>query len=234
MTRLRVLGVAVRPLVRSLRWRPLVGAAVAAAVVVWLLSPDDGDPAGLLGALRLGGFLLAAGAAFFLDDDAAETLACSPTSLRARRTLRLAVLGAVFAVLWALLVGMAWALAHAGAGGVPIAALTLEVAGMLALSLAVAAVGARWAPDGRGGVAGGPALTLAMLAAYLGQMRWPRYVTLFPLAPGDPTWTTAHVRWAVLLAAAVTVVAITCADPARRPSLHQLRRRRPVTPARVA
>ena len=232
MMRLRVLGVAVRPLVRSLRWRPLVGAAVAAAVVVWLLGPDDGDAVAVLGPLRLGGFLLAAGAALLLDDDAAETVACSPTALWARRALRLAVVVGGFTMGWGVLVAMASA--SAGDGGVPVAAATLEVFGMLSLALAVAAVGARWAPDGRGGVAGGPALTLAMLAAYLGQMRWPRYVTLFPPAPGDPSWTPAHLRWALLLAAAVTVVAVTCADPARRWSLHQVRRRRPATPARVA
>jgi hypothetical protein len=210
----RVLALALGPVTRSLRWRPLLGAGGVAATLLWLLRPDDGDPAVLLGLLRLGGFLLAAGAAFFLDDDAGGTLACSPTALWQRRGLRLAVLAGVLTVLWGLLAGMVSALA--GASGVPLAAATLEGAGMVAFALAVAAVAAPRAPDERGGVAGGPALTLLVLGGYLGQMRWPRYLTLFPVAPGDPGWAPAHLRWAVLLAVAVTVLAVTSADPARR------------------
>lgn len=221
MTRRRVLVLAVRPMVRSLRWRPLLGAAVAAAALLWLLRPDDGDPATLLGLLRLGGILLAAGSAFFLDDDAAETVACSPTSLAARRGLRLVVLVGVFAVLWGLLLGVASASAAAGVGGLPIAGATLEVAGMLAFALAAAAVAGRWAADERGGVAAGPALTLLVLGAYLGQMRWPRYVTLFPVGPGDASWAPARLRWAVLLWLSAAVVALTSADPARRSDLRR-------------
>ena len=94
------------------------------------------------------------------------TLACSPTPLLGRRALRVA--GAVVAAgaTWAaLLVDVRWA---AGPGGWAPAALTLQAAALLATALTMAVLASRFAPDGRGGVAGSASvLVLALVSVAL-------------------------------------------------------------------
>ena len=102
---------------------------------------------------------------------------------------------------------------------------TVEAVAMLALALAVSVNAAPYVPDGRGGVAAGPALTLAMLGVLLAQHLYPRWATLFALSPTMPEWDAARVRWIVLLSAAVVALAVATLDPARR------RRALPVTGA---
>lgn len=216
---MRTAALSLRPVVRSIRWGPLVGAGAAATAMVWLMGPDRPNPPTSLSSLRLAAFLLCAGAAFALDDQAADTLAPSPTTLLARRGVRLAVVVAGAGLLWAALIAVAGVAAPAGQGPIPAAAATIEAAALVAFTLTSAVVACRWAPHGLGGIAGGPALTLAVLAAYLGQMRWPRHLTVFPLGPGDPNWEAAHRRWWVVLAVALAVMVAESLDPARRRSL---------------
>ena len=212
---MRTAARSLRPVARSVRWGPLLGAGLAGAVLVGLMRPDRPDASASLAALRLAAFLLAAGAAFALDDRAADTLAPSPTPLWARRALRLAVVVAGAAALWAAVTAAAALAAPAGQERLPAAGATLEAAAMLAFTLAAAVVAGRWAPSGLGGVAGGPVLTFAVLTVYLGQMRWPRHLTFFPLGPGDPAWGAAQHRWSAVLALALAVLAAKSLDPAR-------------------
>ena len=201
---------AVRPTLRAMPWRPLLAAAASAGVAVWLINPAAGEARGLM-ALRVTGLLLAAGAAFGIDDPAEATVAASPTPLAVRRAHRLFPLG----VAWVLL----WALAGVTIGGeaprVPLAIPTVEAGAMLALALAAAALAAPHVPERRGGFVAGPALTLAMVGVLMAQHFYPRWATLFALSPEEPEWDAARIRWIVLLAAALVALAATSLDPAR-------------------
>ena len=210
----RVALVALSTTARSMSWLPLLAGAATAGVGMWMIDPAGGE-APLLAALRLSAFLLAAGGAFALDDPAADTLAASPTRLRARRVHRLVLLGTVWGALWA--VALAAAEAVSATGALPVAVTTIEAAGMLALALAAAAVAMPHVAEGRGGVVAGPALTVAMLGALLAQYHYPRWATLFAFSSSQQEWQAARARWVVLLAAAVMALACASLDPARRP-----------------
>lgn len=199
------------PTLRAMSWLPLLGTAVSAGVAVSLIDPAAGEGRALV-ALRVAAFLLAAGAAFALDDPAASTLAASPTALRARRAHRLLPACAAWGVLWTL----ALATTAAGAEDAPVAAATLEAGGMLAVALAAAALAAPHTPDGRGGVAAVPVLTLGVLGCVLAQYLYPRWVTLFVMSTAEPEWGAARARWIVVLAVAVAALSATSLDPARR------------------
>jgi len=95
----------------------------------------------------------------------------------------------------------------------PVAALTLEAAALLAVTLAAAAVATRRLGHGKGGTAAGPAL----LAFVMGMTAIGKYWPLFPQSPADPGWAPAHARWAAILAAAAIVLVAASLDPARRP-----------------
>lgn len=204
-----------RLLVRSLlRTVPLVPLAAAAACGALALSLE-GDVVFLL---RLAAVALCTGAAFALDDPAAVTTASTPTPLLFRRLLRVALMAPLVVAIWALL------LAYAGES--VRTALTLELAAMLAVTLAVAALATPHMADGRGGLAAGPALLALMAVAALAVPgRW----TLLAKA-GDPRWAASHVRWGFVLALAVGAVVYASLDPGRHRRVRRLldRRREPI------
>lgn len=214
-TRWRPLAVALPAVSRAVRWRPLLGSALAGAVVLWLVRPAGEAGPGSLPGLRLAGLLLCTGAAFVLDDPAQSTLASSPTNIALRRGLRLSLLCAALGLMWTAMLIAAAFFVRGSLSQVPTGAATLEAGGMLALVLALAAVASARGVEGTGGVTAGPALVLAMLGATLGQQVWPEQLTLFPFGPDDPTWEIAHVRWAVVLLAAILVLALRSLDPGR-------------------
>lgn len=197
------------PVTRAISWGPLAGGSVIAlAVVVWLRVRGAGT-VGLIGGLRVGAVLLAAGAAFALDDPAATTLASSPTPLSTRRSLRLALaLAACFAA-WTTMLLVAGGPARAAAAG-----LSLEAAGMLAVALAAASVAAPRVANGLGGLAGGPTLVSFLLAAMVVQQHWPHWSLL--AFPGTAAWEAAQLRWLILACAGSTLVGLAARDPARR------------------
>jgi fluoroquinolone transport system permease protein len=189
------------PVTRTLAWAPLAGGALVALALLAVLRVRDAGPNTMVGALRLGAVLVAAGAAFALDDPAASTLASSPTPLRTRRSLRLLPGVAVCAGVWASL------LALAGEEVTPFAgALTVEAIGMLGLTWAAAAVAT--------GSAGGPALLFVLLAAGMVDAVSPQWKTHLLVPPGDPAWATAHWRWLALAITGALVIAWTTRDPA--------------------
>ncbi len=69
-------------------WGPLAAAAAALAVITVGMRPWEGHPLSL-SAARLAVALAAVAAAFGVDDNAAVTVAASPTPLSRRRTTRL-------------------------------------------------------------------------------------------------------------------------------------------------
>jgi hypothetical protein len=106
---------------------------------------------------------------------------------------------------------------HLGTGGLlPIWGLTVEMVAMMMTGMAIAALATRWVPEGLGGVAAGPTLLVLLGAAAFLPYRW----TLFPDSLGDPQWSAAHARWAVILVLATVLFVYFSRDPAaRRPGL---------------
>ena len=193
MIRLRQSALLIRPLVRTIRWLPL---PVAALLGVGLLTFGEQG----LGDLRLAMIALCIGAAFVLDDVAAPTVESSPPPLLFRRTLRLALVLPLAAALWGLLL---W-----DANGSPaVGALTLELAGMLALTLAAAAL--------VNGAAAGPVLLVLLGAARLLPDRW----SIFDGSQG------AHARWGLVLAIGVAGFLYASLDPGRLRFSARMRRR---------
>ena len=197
MKRARQAVVLVMPSLRAMAWLPLLPAGALALAVLSFDGP-------VLLQLRLAALALCVGAAFVLDDPAAETLATSPSSLPFRRLVRVALVLPLVAALWALVL---W---YAGTGFD--AALTLELAAMLAVTLAAAAFAIPRLADGRGGAAAAPSLLVLMGAS---TFALPDAWTLFAQGPSDPRWAGSHARWTVVLLAAVAGLVYASLDPAR-------------------
>ena len=210
------------PTARSMQWRPLLGAAGAAAALVFLTTrtrtvfgapvPDVGERVLWL---RMAAILLAMGAAFLLDDPSEDTTRHVPTTMLSRRLLRVAIAVPVLTATWAALL---WAALHASIAKqpFPIAAVTLEAAGLVALGLA-AAVGLRaFVPERLGGVAAAPALLVVVGVAYALQYL-PGHLLLFPLDPADGVaWRHAHDLWRLVGVGALLVLVVLSLDPGRR------------------
>jgi len=217
------------PTVRSIRWQPVLGAAGAAAALMFLTTrtrmvfgapvPDVGERVLWL---RLAALLLAMGAAFLLDDPSEESTRHVPTTVLARRLLRVTIALPVLAVVWAALL---WIALHASIveQPFPVAAVTLEAAGLVALGLA-AAVGLRaFVPERLGGVAAAPALLVLVGIAYSLQYL-PGHLLLFPLDPADRVaWRHAHDLWRLVALGALLALVALSLDPGRR-GIRRLRR----------
>jgi hypothetical protein len=195
----------VRPLWRATRVAPILAAALAGLAIVHL-----GRPVGWAGTavanLPEAGTLVCFGAAFMLDDPAANVLAASPTTLIFRRFLRVALVIPLLALLWGVLL---W---HAQ---IPSGAWSLSAgfSGMLVVTLAIAAVAGHLVPGGSGGLAVGPTLFVLMLA----QLVMPESLRFLPLNFGRH-WVDAGPRAIISAAAAVAMFLAASQDPARRGS----------------
>lgn len=180
-----------------------LAAAVALPVVAWQGLDDDRPAVAVLRGIAV---LLAAALALSVDEAGAALLDASPTALRRRLAARLAVCGAVAGPLWA----GALAVATARGAVVPVAGLTLELAALAALGLAVPAALRRWWRVAEPALVSGPLLLGTLLAA----AQLPREVRLLVSTPLDPAWDAAHLRWSLLLTAALALLAVAVADPA--------------------
>ncbi|HEY3009330.1 MAG TPA: hypothetical protein VGJ63_14860 [Micromonosporaceae bacterium] len=188
---------------RAISWHPvLAGWAIGAAVLGWK-ADDVHDAAGAATLLRIVAVLLVTGVVGLLDDDAANVLAPIPVPLAWRAGVRCGLAGVAVAAPWA--AALLWV--RPGHSAV---ALTLECAALTAFGLAVASGIARWWSPRDAGLAAGPAVLGAAAFAALLPPRWAMF------APPGAGWPTAHVRWAVVLAVALVVLALTVRDPARR------------------
>ena len=165
---------------------------------------DDSRTA--LAVLRGLAVLLAASLALSVDEAAARLLDASPTALRRRLGARLAVCAAGVVPLWA----GALALAEWRGAAVPAPALTLELAALCALGLAVPAALRRWKGVPEPAIVTGPLLLGTVLLA----SQLPRSVRLLVSTPLDPAWQAAHLRWALLLAVSAALLTVALADPA--------------------
>ena len=200
----RQLRAAAAPLVRAVRWQPLLVAAALAVALLWWRSGDLEAPAGQVWLLRGVALLLAAAVPFGLDDASRGTLAASPTPLSSRTVGTLLVVVLPAALVWAM--SCAWVVARADAAP-PVGSLTLEALALCASSTAVALSLCRWRD-----VADPGALTAPVVVALgLGLPQLPSWLAVAVL-PG-PSWGPAHLRWLALLVAALAVAGLALADP---------------------
>jgi hypothetical protein len=190
------------PLVaRTIRWIPIPASSAIALWIVYAGTHSD-RPTNIV-QVPLAGLVVCAAAGFLLDDEAAETVASSPTSLLVRRGIRVA-LG--LPLIWAIWGVLAWYAAGLTASA------SLEFAGMLALTLALAGVGGIILGEERAGLFSTPALFVALGASAILSNRWQP----FPLTPLSPTWFDRYARWGIVLIVSLLVFLLTSADPAKR------------------
>ena len=191
-------------------WPPLAAFTVSLGLLALAVRPGSVlEAEELVQWLRIAIVTGALGCAFLLDDPSEPTTESGAGSLLLRRALRVALLLPATAAWW---VAVVWRIrAVYPAVSLPIAAFTLEVAALLAVTMALAAAGSRLAPERRGGVVAAPALLALTSAAFL----LPAQVTLYA-QPGSAAWDGAHRRWALLLGLALAAFAAASRDPAHR------------------
>lgn len=224
LRQLRLVPALLVPTARAVGWAPPL-AAFALSVGLLVLAVRRGQASsaeGLVVWLRITMVVGALGYAFLLDDPSEPTTEAVVGSLLLRRTLRVALLLPATAAWWAAAV---WRVRVVRPGvPLPVAALTLEVGALLAVTVALAGVGTRLAPERRGGVVAAPALFAVVCTVIL----LPARVALYAM-PGSPGWDGAHQRWAMLLGFALAAFAAASRDPAFgrvRSQLHRLTRGR--------
>lgn len=196
MTRRRRCALLVPSLLRALPRTQLAAGMTAAFGAVWLLSTDP-DSARTIVAVQCAALALGLAVASILDDPAADTIAAVPPTLLSRRILTIALVLPAVVAAWAGLVSLSGIAA-------PVAgAMTLQLGGLILLTLAFAAALAR------GGAVAGPLVVLAFLGARAAAPGW-----AFSPELGDWRWDVA---WAGLAACALLALLLASRDPAHRP-----------------
>ena len=208
---LRLVPALLVPTTRAVGWGPPLAAfAVSLGLLALAVRPGLDAPRrrSCVQWVRLAIIAAALGYAFLLDDPSEPTTEGVAGSLLLRQDAAVALLLPATAAWW---VAVVWRVrAVHPAMSLPVAALTLEAAALLAVTLALAAAGSRLAPERRGGVVAAPALLALACAASL----LPAQVAMYA-QPGSAAWDTAHRRWAVLLGLALATFAAASRDPAQ-------------------
>jgi MFS family permease len=175
----------------------IVGAVCAVSVLVASAVAEQTDPTGaLVAALLLSTCVIG----FTLDDEAAVTLASSPTTLRRRRSLAATIGLPPILVGWCaalVLVGAEWPALH-----IAVTDLAVEVGALALLTLAIAA---RW--GGAAATIGAPVLALVMTVLAT------RYNGI-PSLPLDSQW---HDRWLLVAIFGLAWFIYEVRDPAAIP-----------------
>jgi hypothetical protein len=156
--------------------------------------------------LQIGAFLLGAGAGFVTDDPAAETLAPSPTTLRARQGLRVAGAALATALAAVVLASLARPSGIGEAG-----ALVAMTAGILGLNLGVSGVAGRRRGWRHGGLVSGPAVLFVVIASSALPPQW----RLLPTGDIPGGWPAICTRWALASLLGLLLLAYSLRDPAR-------------------
>lgn len=187
---------------RVVSFAPLACVAAVGVVVVGFTTGGDGA---LVSRTRMAAMLVAATSAALLDDAAAVTLAPSPTPLVARRSFRIAIIGALVATWWSLTL----VIASLRTTDLPAAALTREVIVLTAIAIVGALAAQRWSTDGQGGSAGGLAAIGWFVLSFLPRVR------RVPLPPNALDPQSTGQLTAVTIVAVVAALALS-RDPAAR------------------
>jgi hypothetical protein len=221
LKRLEVVRALIQPTIRGMPWVPLAVAGVIAPLTTnFMAGASMHGLSDRFNALRIAGTAMAVAIGFVLDDPAREGTQHQPVPLLLRRAVRVGLALPVTAAIWLLCLWLAfrtWPPVSADmasvqpAADLPLAALTLEFAGLLAAALALSAAATPFVPEAMGGVAAGPILILLVLIGAV-------LSTVVPLFVGDPTepgWQAAHKAWWVILATGLGAFALVSRDPGR-------------------
>ena len=180
-----------------------VSAALVLLVATWNGLDDDATAVMVLRGIAV---LLAAALALAVDEPAAALLDATPTPMVERLAARLTLCAVLVLPSW----GAALALTSLRGADVPLLAMTLELGALVALALAVPLALRRWWRVTEPALVVGPLL----LGALLGAAHLPQRLALLPVTPFDPSWEAAHLRWSLLLVAALALLVVGLADPA--------------------
>lgn len=183
---------------------PLAVVAVAVLAVAPAIVVAASGRHGFAGALSAASVLAGAGVGYAADDEAAPTLAPSPTTLVVRRALRVIVMVIMLVAAWLAALLIAYRYAN-GAPDVP--ALAAELCATAALSAAFACRARTDAPVATGFGAAIAAL-IAMVTVSSFAYRWSALPALGR--------RTVHDRWWLVAAAGFIVAAWWSRDPAGR------------------
>lgn len=183
----------VRHTVHAVAWQPPLLASVLATLAVAIgPGPDTVLP------LQVAAVVLAASAAFAFDDPAFEMIAALPSTLAARRTVRLLLVTVALWTVWVSLLG--W---RHPADAQEVWTLIAMFGGLFWLSIGISGAAGR-RTGGIGAAVTGPTLLLALVASSVVPPRWR------PLPLGDVPggWAALQVRWsaAALLGASLLCV----------------------------
>ena len=201
--------------IRSLPLRS-IGLQLVAAVALVAVTLRGLDSVGTATQVLQGvALLLAATLALAVDEPGAEVLDATPTPFARRVGRRLLVLGWPAVALWSL----ALAVVTLRGADVPVVLLSLQGLALLSVGLAVPAMLRRWRRMWEPGLVAGPVLIGFLIAVD----QLPRSLALMPLQPWGPPEEVAHLRWAAVLLAGVSVLLVALSDPAtavrhRRPA----------------
>ncbi|MEV0371124.1 hypothetical protein AB0I10_15035 [Streptomyces sp. NPDC050636] len=206
------------PVLRAARTTPLLGAGLAAVLLV-------GIPAALSAHLRLtdgvllmrvATVLIALGAAFMLDDPAARTTEVVPTPRLLLHGLRAFTAVITAGALWTavLLLGRS-AITGEERELLPEPGLALEAGALLLVVLMLASAGLKATAGIGGGLVAAPGAALLLLTAML--LPLPDGVALFP-QPLTPEWGMSRQLWAGVAGIAVAVTGLLLREPRRQRS----------------
>jgi hypothetical protein len=196
-----------RAITQTVRWEILAGATVCSALLLWWQDDRLVVPSAAMWLLRGVALLLAAAVAFAPDDAARGTLGALPTPLWWRSAVRIVPPLGLSALVWG--AAVVWVAARV-ARPLPWGDLALETAAFWALTLGTSCGVARWRHlDEPGYVVAPLVLCVGLLLTEL-----PERVSLVTFPGAD--WDDAHLRVAAVLGAALVVLALSVADPARR------------------
>lgn len=188
---------------------PLRAAALhltGAGVLLLVTAPALDGPGTALQVLQGLAVLLAATLALAVDEPGAELLDATATPFAVRVARRLLALSAVVLPLWLLaLLLVTWRGAD-----LPLAGVTLEALGLVALALAAAAALRRWRRTAEPGAVSGAVL----IAFFVVVDQLPRAAAVVPFQLWGPPWEAVQLRWTAVLLAAGSVLLVALSDPA--------------------
>lgn len=195
--------------VYAISWVPALIATVVSTLVVAIRH----DPADVF-PLQLSALLLSTAAAFALDDPAFDILSASPTSLRRRRLMRIAVVLAPIALVWT-----GQVVVRGTVGVEETLTLIAMFAGLLALSFGISGIAGRRSSGQGGRIAAATVLALIVVSTLI-DPRWR------PLPFGDVPggWSALQARWGVATVAGTMLLIASSRDLAH-PAYGQRRKR---------
>jgi hypothetical protein len=183
--------------VRAVAWQPLLMASSLATLAAAVCPGQD-----TVLPLQVAAVVLAASAAFALDDSAFEMMAAMPSTLAARRAMRLLLVSCAVWSVWGAL--LAW---RQPSEPQELWTLLAMFGGLFGLSIGVSGV-AGMRSGGRGAAVTGPTLLVALVASSVVPPDWR------PLPLGDVPggWPALQLRWSAAAVLGASMLSVSSRD----------------------